>query len=151
MSIVLVDTSIFCNIVPVPGRDQDRDAVWSQLRQHIINRADLLLPLVTILETGNHIAHVSDGGHRRIAAEKFVHQVRDALNHQAPWTVAVPLVDERKLWAYLNDFPQVAVDELGLGDLLIIKEFERQCMLHSARRVLIWSLDEHLSAYDRQI
>lgn len=151
MSIILVDTSIFCNIVPVPGRDQDRAMVLQQLRHHITNRANLLLPLVTILETGNHIAHIPSGGQRRTTAEGFVHQVRDALDHRAPWTVAVPLVNERNLWVYLNDFPQVVVDELGLGDLLIIKEFERQCALHSAQRVLIWSLDEHLSAYDQQI
>jgi len=39
----------------------------------------------------------------------------------------------------------------GMGDLSIIKEWERQCALNKARRVFIWSLDGNdLCAYDRE-
>jgi hypothetical protein len=37
-----------------------------------------------------------------------------------------------------------------MGDLSMIKEWERQCELHRARRVFIWSLDGHLAGYDRK-
>jgi hypothetical protein len=67
----------------------------------------------------------------------------------APWTISRPLLDPDELGRYLSEFPDHAMRGLTLGDLSIIKEFERQCELHHARRVFIWSLDQHLGAYDR--
>jgi hypothetical protein len=52
MSIGLVDTSIFCEVVPVPGRTQQREEVLDVLEDHIRNGVTLLLPIATILETG---------------------------------------------------------------------------------------------------
>lgn len=153
MSIVLVDTSVFCEIVPVPGRSQLRDEILGQLEEHIQNEVTLLLPIATILETGNHIAHINDGRQRRVTAEKFVQLVQQALGNiegPAPWTVPQPLLSPEDLQRYLNEFPDHAMREIGLGDLSIIKEYERQCQLHQLRRVFIWSLDDHLSAYDRR-
>lgn len=153
MSIVLVDTSVFCEIVPVPGRSQSRDEILEQLEEHIQNEATLLLPIATILETGNHIAHINDGRQRRVTAEQYVQLVQQALGNiegPAPWTVPQPLLAPEDLQRYLNEFPDHAMREIGLGDLSIINEYERQCQLHQLRRVFIWSLDDHLSAYDRR-
>lgn len=152
MSIGLVDTSIFCEIVPVPGRSQCREEVLAELEAHIQNDVTLLLPIATILETGNHIAHIPDGRQRRTAADRFVDLVQQALGNvegPPPWTVPQPLLAPEDLQRYLSEFPDCAMRRIGLGDLSIIKEYERQCQLHQARRVFIWSLDHHLSAYDR--
>lgn len=152
MSIGLVDTSVFCEIVPVPGRNQHQEEVLTELEHHIRDDVTLLLPVATILETGNHIAHISDGGQRRVTAEKFVKRVQEALGNiegPAPWTVPQPLLAPDDLQHYLNEFPDCAMRGIGLGDLSIINEYERQCELHQARRVFIWSLDQHLSGYDR--
>ena len=48
------------------------------------------------------------------------------------------------------DYPDHAMQGAGMGDLSIVKEWERQCDLNRARRVLIWSFDEHLAGYDRE-
>jgi len=152
MSIGLVDTSVFCEIVPVPGRSQQREAILADLKHHVQNEVTLLLPVATILETGNHIAHIPDGGQRRSAAERFVRRVQEALGNvegPPPWTVPQPLLAPEDLQRYLNQFPDYAMQEIGLGDLSIIEEYERQCRLHQMRRVFIWSLDHHLLAYDR--
>jgi hypothetical protein len=152
MSIGLVDTSVFCEIIPVPGRSQHRDAILEALEEHIQENVILLLPIATILETGNHIAHIPDGRQRRATAERFVELVRQALGNiegPPPWTVPQPLLAPEDLQRYLNEFPDHAMREISLGDLSIIKEYQRQCQLHQVRRVFIWSLDDHLSAYDR--
>jgi hypothetical protein len=152
MTIALEDTSVFCEIVPVPGRSQHRDATLDQFEAYIREEVTLLLPIATILETGNHIGHIDDGHVRRRTAERFVALVQPALGNvagPAPWTVPDPLLDPEDLQRYLDEFPDCAMRGLGLGDLSILKEFERQCELNQAHRVFIWSLDDHLAAYDR--
>lgn len=152
VSIGLVDTSVFCEVVPVPGRSQQRGQVIAVLEEHIRNRVTLLLPIATILETGNHIAHISGGTKRRATAQKFVLLVQQALTSlegPAPWTVPEPLLSPVDMQCYLSQFPDYAMCGIGLGDLSIIEEYGRQCQLHRTRRVFIWSLDSHLSAYVR--
>jgi len=149
MTICLVDTTIFCNILEVPGRCQDKQAVLAELEQKIRDRCSLLLPLAAIIETGNHIAHCANGANRRSAAERFVRQVRMAMEGEAPWVVT-PVPDNSDWLTWLNEFPDGAMQGVSIADLTIIKEFERQCALNPARRVLIWSLDGDLTGYDRQ-
>lgn len=56
-----VDTSILCNPLEVPGKCQDRKRVIDELKRKRDRRdTDLLLPVTAIIETGNHIAQVSD-------------------------------------------------------------------------------------------
>ncbi len=148
-SIALVDTTIFCNVLNIPRRNQNCKSVRVQLREYIEDNVTLFLPMATILETGNHIAQIKHGGMRRIAAKRFVEQVKHALDNAPPWTVPQPLLNPDTLREYLDEFPDSAMRGLGLGDLSIIKEFERQCTLYTARRVFVWSLDNHLKSYDR--
>jgi hypothetical protein len=147
MSICLIDTSVFCNIVNVPGRNQQRAEVLARLRELAKENAALLLPLVSILETGNHIGQLADGGIRRLASKRFVTQVNAALDGTAPWR-PTPFVDAAELRGWLAEFPDHASRGSGLGDLSVIKEWERQRELHAKRRVFIWAFDEHLSSYD---
>ncbi|MCX6982373.1 MAG: hypothetical protein NTV08_16725 [Verrucomicrobia bacterium] len=149
MSIALIDTSVFCNIVPVPGRDQKRDEVLAELTELIKAKTVLLLPMAAVLETGNHIAQCGSGQQQRKAAQHFCEQVAKAIEGTAPWT-PTPFweIDALKVW--LGEFPDKAMRGVGMGDLSIIKEWERQCALNRARRVFIWSLDgSDLSGYDR--
>lgn len=148
MSVVLIDTSVFCNIVPVPGRDQNHDAVFKELKVQVQNRATLLLPMAAVLETGNHIAQVGNGVLRRKAANSFCKLVKNAIDGEAPWTPA-PLWEMESLLEWLVEFPEIVLQKKGLGDLSVINEWKRQCRLHKARRVLIWSFDGHLAGFDR--
>ena len=144
MTVVLLDTSVFCNVLRVPGRDQEADSVMEKLTRLIRENATLLLPLAVVLETGNHVARVG----RRDVAERFAQAVRAALEGGAPW-IPTPLVTGDELRKWLDAFPDEAARGVSLVDLSIIREWERQCALNRGRRVAIWSLDQHLQGYDR--
>ncbi len=146
--IVLVDTSIFLNILDVTGFNQNRNNTVKYFESLIENQADLLLPLASVFEAGNHIAQLSDGRQRREYAERFVRQVDSALTGNAPW-VMTPLPDHGQLRRLVKDFPEHATGGAGMGDLTIIKEWEAACARHPRYRVSIWTLDGDLSGYDR--
>jgi len=109
----------------------------------------LLLPMSTILETGNHIGQNGDGRQRRATAEGFVRFVEQAIQGQAPFT-PTPFFEAEQLLEWLGEFPDWAMRAAGLADLTIRKEFDRQCTLHPTRLVYIWSLDHHLSSFRRE-
>ena len=150
MSIVLMDTSVFCNVIDVPGFNQDRDSVLTELEDLIRNRNTLLLPMAAVLETGNHIAQITGGGGvRRTVALRFADSVSKAIDGALPWT-PTPFWDVEQLRIWVSQFPESAMRGVGMGDLSIIKEWERQCILFSRRRVTIWSLDGDLQGYEQK-
>ena len=70
MNIRFIDTSILLNILDIPGRNADKDMVTKEFKQIIKDpNQTLILPLATIIETGNHIAHISNGCVRREKGE----------------------------------------------------------------------------------
>lgn len=147
-AICIIDTSVFCNILNVPRRNQRHDEAVAELDVMVRDGCTFLLPLATIYETGNHIAQNGDGGARRRAAKVFVQQVLAAFSGDAPWTpTLVPAPDDFIKW--LGEFPEHASRGVGMGDVSIIKAWERQCALNLARRVFIWSYDADLVGYDR--
>ena len=155
-AVCLLDTSIFCEILAVPNMHADAAGHIRKLRARVEAGETLLLPMTAILETGNHIGHHGAGAARRAAAERFVEQVTRAVNGSAPfepsrfWTPEV-------LVEWLAAFPNWAarVDPKGkgsgLGDLSLVEEWKFACELFPRPRVYIWSLDAHLSSYDRAV
>jgi hypothetical protein len=150
----VIDTSIFCEILSVPNMCQNARTVLEALKQKATAREELMLPMATILETGNHIGQNGNGGARRRAAIRFVEQVRKALAGQSPFT-ATGLMDRTKLDLWLGELPDwsARVDRRGkgsgLGDLTIYKEWCELCEKFPRRRVYIWSADAQLASYDR--
>lgn len=153
--IVIVDTSILLNVLDVPGRNQNRKSVFRDFEACISRKATFLVPLGVVLETGNHIARISDGNKRRKHAEAFRDEMVNAVNANAlagdsPWSLIL-LRDSEQLLTWLNGFPDEATRGIGLVDLSIIREWEAACKRHSLSRVRIWSLDKnHLAGYDRK-
>ena len=155
--IVLLDTSVYLNILDVPVWNQSREAVLLEFEQRLQNEDHFLLPMATIWETGNHSADLNDGGNRRRFALKLVNDVTKAIKGESPYRATYfPEREEFLLW--LNEFPYYAQmtksdrqtrEGVSLVDLSIIKEWERTCARHSMSRVLIWSLDRDLMGRDR--
>lgn len=148
MSICLLDTSVFVEILNVPKKNTHNVAICAELEQKILNGESLFLPTATILETGNHIAQNGDGTQRRKCADVFVKQVQDALDGQSPFTPIVFSMQE-VLRKWLVEFPDFAMRGQGLGDMSIIHDWKRMCVQYSAHRVYIWSLDHHLASHDK--
>lgn len=149
-SICILDTSVFCNLLNVPDKAQRRVETVKLFEQNIKRRYTFLLPMATIYETGNHIAQNGDGRVRRARAQMFVEQVQAAFAGKAPWT-PTPFDTHEEFARWLAAFPEQAMRGSGIGDLSIIKVFERQCELHPRRHVFIWSYDGHLSGYNREV
>ncbi|WP_449220585.1 hypothetical protein [Tistrella mobilis] len=157
-TVILIDTSVYLNILKVPGFDQQQQTVHADFRQYLSGNARFLLPMATIWETGNHIAHLGDGRLRRQHALRFIEDVRGALSGDAPYTAThFPERDEFLNW--LTDFPDHAQrnksddrtsEGTSLADLSLIKEWQRLCTLDPRARVVIWSLDRDLLGYDRK-
>lgn len=74
-AIVLLDTSVYLNVLDVPGFNQHRQTVLDDFRKAIEQNDHFLLPLATVWETGNHIAHLPNGQQRRTHAQKLVDDV----------------------------------------------------------------------------
>lgn len=148
MSICLLDTSVFVEILLVPNMDAHSKEIVRELEIKISKGESLFLPLATILETGNHIAQNGNGNMRRIVAERFVKQVQLALDGQSPFT-PISFQNTMNIGKWLADFPDSAMQGQGLGDLSIINDYKEMRALHPMRLVYIWSLDRHLSSYSK--
>lgn len=147
-AICLIDTTIFMEILRVPDKASNHAEIYSEFQRKIDAGEEFLLPMATIMETGNHIAQNGDGTQRRTCAELFVEQVQAALDNEAPYAIS-ELPEGAAFRQWLVAYPDSATRGQGLGDLSIIHEWNRQCALVHGRRVYIWSLDTHLSGYDR--
>lgn len=55
-AVCLIDTSVFLNLLNVPNRNQTRAEVVASFEEYAENNCTFILPMATILETGNHIA-----------------------------------------------------------------------------------------------
>ena len=154
--IVLLDTSVYLNVLDVPGFNQDRDEILDEFAVRVESGDYFLLPMATIWETGDHVADLPDGRLRRQFAQSLVEQVTQAFDNQAPFkTTYFP--DSEVFLQWLGDFPEYAQrnksdrqtrEGVSLSDLSIIKEWEQTRNRHRMSRVLIWSLDRDLAAYD---
>jgi len=147
-AVCLIDTSIFVEVLNVPGKAQKHEAVLDALGERIATGETLFLPMAAVLETGNHIGQNGDGRARRACAAHFVEQVTLALAGGSPFK-PINFLTQNEMRAWLAEFEDHATNGSGLGDLSIIHDWRRLCDQNPARRVYIWSFDEHLSAYNR--
>jgi len=152
-AICLIDTSIFLNLLNVPNRNQDREQVVLDYQTYVESACTFILPMATIIETGNHIAQNGDGNTRRRTAERFSGIVLAAFNGEAPYQPS-EFPNSNEVISWLAEFPDHAgrnksqdkiTEGTSFGDLSIIKEFEKCCAKFSMSEIFIWSLDEDLN------
>ncbi|MCE2746804.1 MAG: hypothetical protein LW710_12985 [Burkholderiales bacterium] len=157
-SICIIDTSVFLNLLNVPGKNQDKDTVTASFTAYAELGVTFILPMATIIETGNHIAQNGDGGTRRKTAQRFCKAVKGAFSGDAPYQPSeFPNSAEVLTWidnfpdkAGANKSPQKTGEGTSFGDLSIIEEFNKCVSRFSTREVFVWSLDSDLSSYHQQ-
>jgi len=150
MTIVVVDTSVLLNILDVPGKNQQRDEVAKRLLELVKEPSiRLLLPLVAVVEAGNHIAQLPDGRVRRSRGEHLVALVHQAVDRKAPWAL-VPFPESDDLAKLTASLVDRLTEGVSFADASIIAIWERQAKRWSKRRVYIWSFDRQLQAYDHR-
>lgn len=156
MTTVFVDTSILCNLLPVPGKCQDHAEVKTEYDERRGAGATFVLPISTVIETGNHIEQLPDGlgADRRRCAEGLTAILRLIAAGQAPW-VLHELAWDGELLLRLCDggkrspaFVDVATrGHLGGGDVAILVERDRYLERVSGATAEIWTKDRTLASY----
>lgn len=147
MYVHFIDTSVFLNIIDVPGRNQQREEVMRELKGLLEDTTQnvLILPFATIIETGNHIAHCADGHDRRKTAKKFVECIEKTINHDAPWQYYGKQLTKEDLWEICEEFPDCAMRGEGFGDLSILQTYKKyKDETPAIHKIRIWSVDGHL-------
>ncbi|MFL0807432.1 MAG: hypothetical protein K6L60_09105 [Oceanobacter sp.] len=154
-AICLMDTSIFLNLLDVPNRNSEREQIELDFVEYRKLDCQFILPMATIIETGNHIAQNGDGGTRRSTAQSFCKHVKAAFTGEAPYQVSeFPSSDEVLKWldtfpshAGQNKSPNKTTEGTSFGDLSIIQEYEKCRRRFPMSEIFIWSLDSDLARY----
>jgi hypothetical protein len=84
---VFIDTSILCNLIPVPGRNQQENEVRNEMSTRLKAGQKFILPITAVIETGNFVAQISDGRQRLTTATKLEEILRLICAGKAPWVL----------------------------------------------------------------
>lgn len=150
MKIHFLDTSVFCNILNVSKMADEREKTMAELNRINNNstKERIVLPFATIIETGNHIAHIKDGRLRYETARKFCEAIEKTIAGEAPWTYYGSQLTEKDLEVICSNFPEASKISMGVGDLSIIRAYEKyKDETPCVDEIRIWSYDHHLMQY----
>lgn len=153
-TVTFIDTSILTEILRVPGKSQNPDAVREELRRRTLDGEMLMLPTAAIIETGNHIGQLPDGGQRRQCAERLDRFLRAIAEEHAPWRLHGAAWDAgflRRLCdgdARRPSLVDLATQRVGVGDCSILTEITayRENVAGSVT-VDVWTTDAGLRAH----
>lgn len=105
------------------GPDNDKwnyERVSNKITEEINKKTILVLPMATLIETGNHIAQAN--GERYAIAQDLANIIKKVANEEEPWaafTAQAELWNEKNLIQLANDWPILAVQKLSIGDTTI--------------------------------
>lgn len=152
--VLIIDTSILCVWLEVPGMDTcgpdddqwDKKRVGSKIQEEMQKKTTFVLPLASIIETGNHIAQASHS--RKERAEALADLMRKSADQQSPWAA---FSDQSVLWsvgklkALADSWPDLAAQKISLGDATIKDVAEYYAQMGYVVEILTG--DQGLKAY----
>lgn len=151
MNVKFIDTSVMLNLLEVPKMCSDVEKVKLQWKQNLESNDVLIMPFATIVETGNHIAHISDGNKRRKIARKFGEFLRKTAKGEAPWKLYGVKNTKEELLYLADNIEDFATREIGIGDMSIVYAYERYIEeTPGVGTIMIWSTDTHLQGYRKE-
>lgn len=153
MNVRIIDTSVLVNILDIPKMNEKHAEAVNEFKKLVESEQDtLILPLATIIETGNHIAHISNGNIRRQRAELFSKYLEKTAKDEAPWEYYCKELNKNDLLTIAYEFPDCAVRETGIGDMSIIRAYEKyKDEIPAIGNIMIWSFDVHLQGYKEEL
>ena len=151
--VLIFDTSIMCVWLKVPGKDTCKSADNTITFEDINNKVEeekkcgttFILPIASIIETGNHIAHVN--GDKFTLGEKFANLICDTANSNSPWAA---FTEQSTLWkpenlvALAKRWQKTVITGESLGDTSIVEVAEYYASL--GFEVEIYTGDKGLKA-----
>jgi hypothetical protein len=126
--VLLIDTSLLCVWLQVPVKETagnnkwDFESVNDKIKLEIKKGTTLVLPLATVIETGNHIAQAKSGD-KWTSAEEFKKIMIFAADETSPWAAfreQVVLWEAEELKKLADKFPKQAVQNTSMGDASIV-------------------------------
>jgi hypothetical protein len=153
--IVVLDTSVLCCWLQVPGKETagSGDQKWNfariddLLKRRLNDGCYLVLPLATVLETGNHISQAQ--ALRFEVAKELCRLLNEAIDGNVPWTAFIEqavLFTPEKLKSVVEHWPALAAGGTSIGDYLIIDV--ARYYSDAGMKVEILTGDEGLKAYE---
>lgn len=153
--VLVFDTSVLCVWLQVPGKDTcgprndrwDKARVDALLTQEYIRNSTFVLPLATIIETGNHISQAP--GRRLECATGLMELLSKCLDEQEPWAA---FAHQAELWSparlrkLIPAWPPLAQGGLSLGDATIKEVADYYARMGA--KVIIVTGDQGLKAYE---
>lgn len=125
--ILVIDTSILCCLLSIPGKERageewDKDRVEQTMKAEENTGSHFVLPIASLIETGNHIAQTS--GNRFDLAKSLTSILTKAIDGATPWvlfTEQAPLWEKENLARLAEEWPNLAAMKLTIGDATIKK------------------------------
>ncbi|WP_339011081.1 hypothetical protein [Aeromonas popoffii] len=125
--VLIIDTSVLCVWLQVPGmldcgplRDKwTHERIVEKIEASRAEGALLVLPLATIIETGNHITRHANCYN---TALKLSDKIRECANGDSPWAA---FVEQSELWTterlilLADGWPDLAARAISIGDATI--------------------------------
>ena len=129
--VLLIDTSLLCVWLKVPGKETAGNNKWDfelvneKILTEIEKGTTLVLPLATVIETGNHIAQAktTNSDSKRITSGKFAQIMIYAADETSPWAAfreQIVLWEAEGLKNLAEKFPNQAVEKTSMGDASIV-------------------------------
>lgn len=153
--VLILDTSVLCCWLQVPGKGQagtheDRwthERIDTLLKEEQAKQSTFVLPVATLIETGNHIAQVN--GDRFNLAQQLAAYLLKAADADSPWAA---FTEQAALWQADNlrvlakNWPEQAKQRLSIGDATIKDVAEYYYKAGFAVEILTG--DQGLKAYE---
>ena len=156
--ILIMDTSFLCSWLCVPGKETcgpsgdnwDSIRVEKYINEQTENGATIMLPIATIIETGNHISQST--GNRFEVAKKLSAILLKAADQITPWAA---FTSQQNLWTpeelkkLAEEWPELAAQKISIADTTIKKVADFYAS-SGTWDVEILTGDEGLKAYQPQ-
>ena len=153
--VLVLDTSVLCVWLQVPGKETCGavDDVWDRKRVNRLLKNErsagstFVLPMATIIETGNHISQADSGRFEK--ARELAKIMEDAAEQRSTWaafTEQSHLWDEDGLKELAKEWPELAKSGFSIGDATIKHVAELYAKMGYAVEILTG--DTGLKAYE---
>jgi hypothetical protein len=153
--VIIFDTSILCVWLGIPGMEVcgstenrwDKERVAMRIEAGFQERALFVLPLATLIETGNHIAQASHS--RKVLADALADLLRKSADRETPWAA---FSEQSALWLpeslkkLADSWPLLATQQISFGDATIKDVAELYSRMGFATEILTG--DQQLKAHE---
>ena len=126
--VIIFDTSVLCCLLQVPGKQTagplhdrwDHGRISSLIETELSLNSTFVLPLASIIETGNHVAQAP--GDRFTIAQGLAKVISEAATASSPWaafTDQAELWREEQLTGLAKTWPELAKGGISIGEATI--------------------------------